>query len=269
MLNRIKPAIIIVFIFITIIHAQINLQSNAINFRTTSDYAQKTMHYGNMEVRGDGTGSGPSVLYIRNESSAAATRYAIYGQSILADGYGIGGYFLGSWRGVTGTVNSNGNSSDRTGGYFSAGGTGTATKFGVYAIVTGNGTKWSGYFTGASIYVNGTTFPSDQRFKTGNQPIPDALNTILQLKPEQYYYDTTTYKSMGFSSKKQFGLIAQDVETVIPDIVKDVPMPKPSENAPSTGTFKGIDYVSLVPILIAAIQEQQKEIDDLKSMLKK
>ena len=53
---------------------------------------------------------------------------------------------------------------------------------------------------------------------------------------------------------RQLGLIAQDVKKVIPEIVSG------DEN---TDTLR-MNYVSLVPVLINAIKEQQKQIDDLK-----
>ena len=52
------------------------------------------------------------------------------------------------------------------------------------------------------------------------------------------------------------GVIAQEVEKVLPQLVHD------RENG-----FKGVDYAKLTGLLIEAIKEQQKQIDELKSRL--
>ena len=65
----------------------------------------------------------------------------------------------------------------------------------------------------------------------------------------------------NLSSREQIGLIAQDVEKVLPELV----------NTDSEG-FKSVDYTKLGPVLIEAIKEQQQQIDQLKKeiqMLKK
>ena len=56
--------------------------------------------------------------------------------------------------------------------------------------------------------------------------------------------------------KKRIGLIAQEVELIIPEVVR-------------TGDdgLKGIEYQNLVGLLIEAIKEQQKQINDLKNIL--
>ena len=79
---------------------------------------------------------------------------------------------------------------------------------------------------------------------------------------------------MGFSGKKQFGLIAQDVETVMPTIVEDnlanqVVVDKATGRPVSKNQipFKGISYLELIPVLVGAIQEQQAEIEQLKAAL--
>ena len=52
------------------------------------------------------------------------------------------------------------------------------------------------------------------------------------------------------------GVIAQDVEKVLPQLVKD------RDNG-----YKGVDYDKIVGLLIESIKDQQKQIDELKSKL--
>ena len=54
-------------------------------------------------------------------------------------------------------------------------------------------------------------------------------------------------------SASHFGLIAQELELIYPNLVVDL------------GNTKGINYMELIPILIRGIQDQQKEIEDLKA----
>jgi hypothetical protein len=54
-----------------------------------------------------------------------------------------------------------------------------------------------------------------------------------------------------------YGLIAQDVKDIMPNIVHSM----------FNGEYLGIDYIKLIPILISAIKEQQSQISELKKML--
>ena len=56
--------------------------------------------------------------------------------------------------------------------------------------------------------------------------------------------------------KKRIGLIAQEVELIIPEVVRT-----------DDEGLKGIEYQNLVGLLIEAIKEQQKQINDLKNIL--
>ena len=57
--------------------------------------------------------------------------------------------------------------------------------------------------------------------------------------------------------KKTWGLIAQEVEEVIPEVVKDLPEGK-----------KAVAYQNIIGLLIEAIKDQQKQIDELKRKIK-
>lgn len=110
-----------------------------------------------------------------------------------------------------------------------------------------------------SLWVNGTTYASDMRFKQNIRPIASPLAKLLQLKGVQYEMKPETYTKNNFDKRPQIGLLAQDVEKVIPEVVDE------------KDGYKGVDYAKLVPLLIEAIKEQnqkisqlQQEIDELK-----
>ena len=97
---------------------------------------------------------------------------------------------------------------------------------------------------------------SDQRLKTDIKATTNNLDKILKLEPVEY-----TWKDGGREGKKEIGLIAQDVEKVVPEVVRE------NERLNDDTLYKQVDYEHLVSTLIGAIQEQQKQIDELKSII--
>jgi len=107
--------------------------------------------------------------------------------------------------------------------------------------------------SGPYVVSNGTSWTtnSDARLKTKVKNISYGLDSVLALSPKEYEYKTD-------EGKKCFGFIAQDVLSVTAEIV-DVPK---DENE-----MMGIQYQSLIPILVKAIQEQQALIQSLTTRL--
>ncbi|MEM5564285.1 tail fiber domain-containing protein [Psychroserpens sp. AS72] len=91
---------------------------------------------------------------------------------------------------------------------------------------------------------------SDRRLKKDIDDLQYGLNEILQLKPKQYYW-----KKAENQNTKSLGLIAQDVQPIIKEIVTA------QDNAEKT---LGISYNELIPVLINAIKEQQQIINSQK-----
>ena len=109
-----------------------------------------------------------------------------------------------------------------------------------------------------NILASGTITPSDRRYKLNIKSIPNALLLINQLKPSTYEYNLKLFPKKGFNTGNQFGLIAQDVEAVIPELVKTY-----------EDGYKAVNYTELIPILIKGVQEQQKQIEELKEEINK
>ncbi|MFZ1528076.1 MAG: tail fiber domain-containing protein [Ferruginibacter sp.] len=108
-----------------------------------------------------------------------------------------------------------------------------------------------------SLWVNGTTYASDERFKKNISPIENALQKLLQIKGVEYEMKTGEFAKNNFQKGRQIGLLAQNVEKVIPEAVNE------------KDGYKGVDYAKLVPLLIESIKEQQKQIEELKKMIQK
>ncbi|HEY7129017.1 MAG TPA: tail fiber domain-containing protein [Nitrospira sp.] len=106
------------------------------------------------------------------------------------------------------------------------------------------------------VTVGGTTLADDwtirssRRFKTNIQPLHDALGTIEALQGVSY-----ERKSDG---KHEIGIVAEDVERVLPEVVA---------HDPDTHEVEGVDYSRLVALLIEAVKSQQAEIERLKSQM--
>ena len=69
--------------------------------------------------------------------------------------------------------------------------------------------------------------------------------------------------------QKDIGVIAQEVEKVLPQIVreKDVPLWEEKDEE-IKGKYKTVDYEKLTALLIEGMKEQQKQIDELKEEIK-
>ena len=95
---------------------------------------------------------------------------------------------------------------------------------------------------------------SDRRLKKEIKPLKDGfLLKIRSLKPVTYYWDIEKYPDKGFNKREQIGLIAQDIQDSFPWLVQK-----------STEGYLSIDYSGFSVVLIKAIQEQQKQIDELQ-----
>jgi len=79
--------------------------------------------------------------------------------------------------------------------------------------------------------------------------------------------DQTNFPELKLSEGQRWGLIAQEVESVLPDLVSD--------NGSATHidgeemNIKSVNYIDLIPMLIKAIQEQDEEIKNLKASISK
>ena len=128
---------------------------------------------------------------------------------------------------------------------------------------------------GASVYVisvsggvylaaNATSWTSnsDERLKNINSNIDNALSKLMTLRAVNFSWKTDE------TNKENLGLIAQDVEKVFPQVIDKNKLPsKPDKEQTDETEYLGVRYQELVPVLIAAIQEQQAQINELKAQI--
>jgi len=110
--------------------------------------------------------------------------------------------------------------------------------------------------SGQVICRDGYWASSDVRMKSNVSPINGALNKVMNLNGKTYNLKSTNLKSATNSDKINYGLIAQEVQEIIPELVM--------ETEDSISSF-AINYDGLIPVLIEAIKEQQNTIDKLKT----
>jgi hypothetical protein len=185
---------------------------------------------------------------VTNYNASALAAAAVMGLSLNTTTTGAGGI------GVLGSANNeSGNAVE--GQLFYAGG---------YA-------GWGGYFN-ADVYCGGTYFGSDRRLKRDIQPLTGALDIINRIDPVTYYYDTEKYPEIGFDENRlSYGFIAQDIEQVVPEMVKDKNLVLNSNTLKTLDTdykretelFKVVNYSLMIPILTQAIKEQQNLINEI------
>ena len=247
-------------------NAQINISADQITFREPTLNTRNTVHYGGLDIYGAGT-SGTGILNVVNQYVGTLSRVAVYGYSVPQAGKGTGGKFCGGLYGVNGYASETGATGTHYGGYFTA--SNAPTNYGIYASAA-NGTKnYAAYFSG-NTYCTGSYTPSDEKLKENLEDIDGSLERILKLKPKKYDYKVKEFQKMNLPHGKKFGLLAQDVEAIFPELITEMSEPDTSENPDQNKkreTFKAVDYVSLIPILVNAIQEQQKQLLEQKKQI--
>jgi hypothetical protein len=120
---------------------------------------------------------------------------------------------------------------------------------------------------GGSLTVNGniqatgevTAYTtSDKRLKKNIKTIDNALDIINKIRPVSFNWND---KAKELNSSKtdtiEFGIIAQELEKILPNTVKNM----------YGGEYKGIDYIQIIPYLIAAIKEQNSVIQEQNSAI--
>lgn len=136
-------------------------------------------------------------------------------------------------------------------------------EYGQFAMVDGNvgiGTS----SPQSKLHVNGTIKASriegtsDRRFKKDIQKIYGATEKLNQLNGYTYIWrDKAEFPGQTLGEGKDIGVIAQEVEKVLPDAVST-----------NKDGYKSVNYNALVPVLIEALKELNNKIDRLEQRIK-
>jgi hypothetical protein len=114
-----------------------------------------------------------------------------------------------------------------------------------YSLGT-SGQRWSAVWTNA-----GAINTSDANLKTNITTSPYGLSEVMQMNPVQYNWKTNPKEDL------QIGFLAQDILKIIPEAVV----------VPANGDPLGMKYTELIPVLVKAIQELQKQNFDMQKQI--
>jgi hypothetical protein len=109
-------------------------------------------------------------------------------------------------------------------------------------------------FVAGTSYCTGGWQTSDRRFKRDVEDIDDALSKVLGLRGVSFTWKTDEYVEKGFPGGRHYGVIAQEVEEVLPEVVGGTP-----------GEERTVAYSEIIPVLVEAMKTQQGEIEALRA----
>lgn len=158
------------------------------------------------------------------------------------------------------------------GGDFCVNATNATINYGIISNALGATTNFAGFFSGDVVCTGGGSMcPSDAALKTNVQPLTNATIILNKLIPKTFNFDTQNYPSLNLPTVPQMGLIAQEVDTILPNIVGMGIAPEERDSIGNIITpavsFKTIKYQELIPLLIAGFKEQQAVLNNKDSII--
>lgn len=127
------------------------------------------------------------------------------------------------------------------------------------------------------VFANDFIMTSDDRLKSNKQKLTSPLEKINQLNG--YYYDkkiksknndshakndnlkSIKEQSYEYGTKKEFGLIAQEVEELFPDLVTETAIFK---DMGDDTKYKSVKYMQFIPIMVESIKELNNKVEELE-----
>ncbi|WP_312306078.1 tail fiber domain-containing protein [Chryseobacterium sp.] len=103
-----------------------------------------------------------------------------------------------------------------------------------------------------TVKASAIDYNSDERLKQNITSIYSSGELLGKLRPVSYFWNEKG-KTKGGNPQLQYGLIAQEVEKVLPNIVS-------TDNE----GYKSVNYNELIPLLLHTVQEQDKKITELQ-----
>lgn len=107
-----------------------------------------------------------------------------------------------------------------------------------------------------------------QDLKINVAEIGNSSATLMKLKPVTFQYDLKKYPELKLSAGKKYGFLANDLKMEFPELVAESAKSYTSgKNNVKTVRYDEVQQDHLIPLLVAAVKEQQLEIDKLKREL--
>ena len=112
----------------------------------------------------------------------------------------------------------------------------------------------NGQFHATNDIVAFSGTPSDKKLKTNIEDLNYGLSDVLKLQGREFDWKRN-------DRGHDIGVIAQEVQNIIPELVKEV------EGLNGEKSYLMVSYEKLIPVLIEAVKEQQEQIDELKKKI--
>lgn len=103
-----------------------------------------------------------------------------------------------------------------------------------------------------TVKASAIDYNSDERLKQNITEITSSGEIVNKLRPVSYFWNETG-KKKGGNAQLQYGLVAQEVEKILPNIVST-----------DNDGYKSVNYNELIPLLLQTVQEQGKKIEELQ-----
>ena len=116
-----------------------------------------------------------------------------------------------------------------------------------------------------------TAYSSDARLKQNVELIPDALGKVQALRGVTFSWDKDKSQSLGFEPRdgRDIGVIAQEVQAVLPEAVRPAPFDWDNMEGRSRSgeDYLTVQYEKLTALLIEAVKQLKAEVDELRARL--
>lgn len=197
-------------------------------------------------------GTGNTHYGIYTEAFNAVTNYGIRSEAtFLSNG--------ATCYGVYGKVGDPGGASNGKYGYAIFGKATVYAPGGGVSLTGSNTNSFAGWFDG-HVWVNNLFAASDARLKRNIHPVTAAVALLSKVACVTYEFDHSLHPDFNLPYGKQYGLLAQNIEMLIPELVTNTHVPASTDKdgkVLSEGfDVKGVNYLGVVPILVSAVQEQ-------------
>ncbi len=212
-------------------------------------------------------------------STAVGVSGKVYSNNNTFDCYAIYGISDGNAQNSYGGLFSSRTTNNLSYGVRATSSGATINNYGIYASAPVGPNDWAGYFN-ANVFINGTGISpspqlvfSDKNLKKNIVTVAKPMDLILKLRPVTFNMDNSYAPQLNVDNAKAYGLIAQEVANVIPELVKDAVVPAEYDSLGTVTTpsvaVKGVNYTGLIPIAISAIQEINNRQNTMQAQLDK
>ena len=108
----------------------------------------------------------------------------------------------------------------------------------------------------------------EQELKINVAEISNPVKQLINLEPITFKYDVSKFNHLKLPAGSQYGFKTDDVKTEFPAMVSETgKVYQAGKNNSKVARYDEVETQSLIPVLVAAIKEQQEQIDQLKREL--